>query len=77
LARTRTTDSQLLEAFLGGDSRAFEEIYGRYGRMVYSVALRVLDEYYWVDIPSISDGKPYKGRRGRPAPNLRVTSAMQ
>jgi hypothetical protein len=34
-------------------------------------------KYYWVDIPYISDGKPFKGRRGRPAPNLRVTSAMQ
>jgi len=34
-------------------------------------------KYYWVDLPYLVRGKPYKGRRGETAPGFGVTSAMQ
>jgi RNA polymerase sigma-70 factor (ECF subfamily) len=37
-------DAQLLERVRTGDQQAMAEIFDRYGRMVYSVALRVLDD---------------------------------
>src|ERR1017187_5360409 len=37
-------DARLLDGVRGGDQRAMTEIFDRYGRMVYSVALRVLQD---------------------------------
>ena len=39
-----TGDAQLLERVRSGDQQAMTEIFDRYGRMVYSVALRVLGD---------------------------------
>ncbi len=46
---------------------------GKYKNLAVDV---VEKKYYWIDMPYLSKGKPFKGRRGRPAPNFRVTSAM-
>ena len=37
-------DARLLDGVRGGDQQAMTEIFDRYGRMVYSVALRVLQD---------------------------------
>src|ERR1035437_6282692 len=37
-------DARLLDDVRGGDQQAMTEIFDRYGRMVYSVALRVLQD---------------------------------
>jgi RNA polymerase sigma-70 factor (ECF subfamily) len=37
-------DAQLLDRVRAGDQQAMSEIFDRYGRMVYSVALRVLED---------------------------------
>jgi RNA polymerase sigma factor (sigma-70 family) len=52
----------------------YKDAGGKYRNVVLDV---VKKKYYWVDLPYLSGGKPFKSRRGRPAPNLRVTSAMQ
>jgi RNA polymerase sigma-70 factor (ECF subfamily) len=39
-----TGDAQLLNRVRGGDQQAMTEIFDRYGRLVYSVALRVLQD---------------------------------
>jgi len=52
----------------------YKDSSGKYRNLVVDIRKK---KYFWVDLPYISGGKAYKGRRGRPVPNFRVTSAMQ